>query len=55
MNCLADNALVNIAVFVGVIAQVTVLFRINSMSNAIEIELSFASCYFDCFMSTIDP
>ena len=34
---------------------VTVLFRINSMSNASEIAQGEAECYFNCFMSAIDP
>ncbi len=34
---------------------VTVLFRINSTSNAIEIAQGEAEFYFNCFMSAIDP
>ncbi len=31
------------------------LFGINSMSNAIEIAQGKAECYFNCFMSVVDP
>ncbi len=36
-------------------STVTVLFGINSTSNAIEIARGEAQCYFNCFMSAIDP
>ncbi len=40
---------------VWVIARVTVLFGINSTSNAIQIGRDEAKCYFYCFKSAIDP
>ncbi len=42
-------------IYVRIIALVTMLFGINSMSNAIEIARGFTSCYFNCFTSAIDP
>ena len=36
-------------------STVTVLFRINSTSNTIEIALGKAECYFNGFTSAIDP
>ncbi len=40
---------------VSVVAQVAVLFGINSTSNATEIAWGKAERYFNCFTSAIDP